>query len=112
MYNYFMLIGRLVHDIDVKELDDGRKVLSLILACNRPFRKGDGSVETDFLKVTLWETTAEIVAEHVRKGAMLGIKGRLVPHKETLSNGSVVYCNDLVGDRVVFFSNTDTKVEG
>lgn len=109
MYNYFLVIGRVASDVTRRVLEDNRVVLSILVAVQRPFRNSQGAYDTDFLRVTLWEATAEIVADNVRKGALIGVKGRLVSKKETLENNQNIYTTELVGDRVVFFNNVDTK---
>lgn len=112
MYNYFMLVGRIAKDVEIKTLDDGRNVLNLLIIVQRPFRNQDGEYENDLLRVTLWESTAEIVSDNVRKGALIGIKGRIVSTRKVNDEGQNIYQTDLVGERIVFFSNCDTKVEG
>ncbi len=112
MYNYFMLVGRIAKEVEIKTLEDGRNVLNLLIIVQRPFRNQDGEFENDLLRVTLWEGTAEIVSDNVRKGAMIAIKGRIVSNKKTNQEGQNIYQTELVGERVVFFSNVDTKVEG
>ncbi len=112
MYNYFMLVGRIAKEVEIKTLDDGRNVLNLLIVVQRPFRNQDGGYENDLLKVTLWESIAEIVSDNVRKGALIGIKGRIVSNKKLSEDGQNVYQTELVGERIVFFSNVDTKVEG
>ncbi len=112
MYNYFMLVGRIAKEVEIKTLEDGRNVLNLLVIVQRPFRNQDGEFENDLLRVTLWESTAEIVSDNVRKGAMIGIKGRITSTKKTNSDGQNTYQTELVGERIVFFSNVDTKVEG
>lgn len=107
MYNYFMLIGRIAGDVEVKTLSDGRKVLNLVLAVVKPFKNTNGEYETDFFKVSLWEFIAEMVAEKFKKGSQIGIKGRLCSRKEVLENGTNSYSIDLIGERVVFFDNSD-----
>ncbi len=112
MYNYFMLVGRIARDVEIKTLEDGRNVLNLLIVVQRPFRNAEGEYENDLLRVTLWESTAEIVSDNVRKGAMIGVKGRIVSNRKTKDDGTNVYQTELVGERIVFFSNIDTKVEG
>ena len=112
MYNYFMLVGRIARDVEIKTLEDGRNVLNLLIVVQRPFRIAEGEYENDLLRVTLWESTAEIVSDNVRKGAMIGVKGRIVSNRKTKDDGTNVYQTELVGERIVFFSNIDTKVEG
>ena len=114
MYNYFILIGRVARDVEIRMTSDGRHVLNVTIAVQRPFRNSNGDYETDFFTITLWESMAEVAAENFKKGSTIGIKGRLSQKKVTLDNGVAVNTAELVGERIVFFSNTnsDTEVEG
>lgn len=112
MYNYFMLIGRVAKDVVVRTIDDGKKVLNLTIACQRPFKNSEGNYDTDFFNVTLWEVMAEVASDNIRKGAQVGVKGRLTLKKQTIEGGIVIDTCELVGERIVFFSNLSTKVEG
>ncbi len=108
MYNYFLLIGRVATDVEVRELEDGRKVMSLIIACQRPFKNQDGYYDSDLFKVTLWEFIAELVKDNFKKGSTIGVKGRLAT-KKIEKDDKVTYQTELIGERIVFFSNAETK---
>ena len=114
MYNYFILIGRVAREVEIRTTSDGRRVLNLTVACQRPFKNPNGEYDTDFFNITLWESMAENAAENFKKGSTIGIKGRLSQKKLTLENGVSVNTSELVGERIVFFSNanSDTEVEG
>ena len=105
MYNYFMLMGTVCKEIEVKEVLDGKRVVSLILACQRPFASMDGSRVTDFFKISLWEFLADTANEHLKIGSRVAVKGRLFPNKVTLESGASVYKYDLIGERIFFFNN-------
>ncbi len=112
MYNYFMLIGRICTDIEIKEVGEGKKVVNLVLAVNRDFKNMDGTYVTDFFRISLWEFLADLANDCLKKGAMVGIKGRLCPKKETISNGTVINVSELIGERVVFFDSLGTPKGG
>lgn len=105
MYNYFMLVGRICNDIEIKEVKDGKRVCNLRIAVNKEFKNVDGSISTDFFNVSLWEALAEVAKDYFKKGIMVGIKGRILPKKEEIQSGLFINVNDLIGDRIVFFDN-------
>lgn len=112
MYNYFMLIGRICTDVEIREVGEGKKVVNLLIAVNRDFKNMDGTYTTDFFRVSLWEFLADLAKDCLKKGARVGIKGRLMPKKETIANGAVINVTELVGERVVFFdSSSQDKLE-
>lgn len=121
MYNYFMLIGRICTDIEVREVGDGKRVVNMILAVNRDFKNLDGTITTDFFRISLWEFLADIANDCLKKGKMVGIKGRLHPKKEMIEEGKYFHTTDLIGEKIVFFDSngnsigekpSDTEIEG
>ena len=69
--NTTQLIGRLTADPVLRHTANGTPVTDVRLAIDR---RGDG---TDFISVTVWARTAEVVAEHLGKGRRVGVTGRL-----------------------------------
>lgn len=72
--NVVHLVGRVGGDPDVKYLTTGKVVCKLTLAVNRQSRNSD---EPDWFNLELWNKTAEVAANHVRKGKLIGVKGSL-----------------------------------
>ena len=77
MHNVVYLIGRLTKDPELKELENGSKVISANLAVQRSFKNGDGVYETDFVDCAMWNGIAENVSNYCHKGYLIGVKGRL-----------------------------------
>lgn len=96
MLNQIVLVGRIAKDVEIKELDNGKKVSYLTLAVPRSYKNEDGEYETDFVPCTLWNGIAENVAEYCRKGDIVGVKGRV----QSESNG-IVIC----AEKVTFLSS-------
>lgn len=111
MYNYFMLIGRIAKDIEITELDDGKRVINLVLAVLRPFKNTDGTYQTDFFRVSLWEFLADIAVENLKKGSKIAVKGRLTPKVITLESKAIITVNELIGERLIFFNNPKNNDE-
>jgi single-strand DNA-binding protein len=106
MYNYFMLIGNVVNNPELRELSDGRKVVTLGIAIRRDFKSQDGTYETDILNVSFWEFLAEL-ASKAKKGTKIGCKGRIYPKKNEASDGTKYTSNELFADRILFFTKKD-----
>ena len=102
MCNYFFLVGRVCNDIELKVVGDGKKVVNLFLATTRDFKNMDGTYSTDFFPIALWEFMAEVAVDVLKKGSIVGIKGRLASKKETLASGAVITTTELVGEKIVF----------
>lgn len=104
MYNYFMLMGRVVKEPDVRTYSEGKKVLNLRLAVSRGFKNTNGEIETDFFNITFWEFLVDYIKDNLKKGQPVLVKGRIQTTKEELSNGYQIDAPTLIGERVMFFN--------
>lgn len=100
MLNQIVLVGRLARDVEIKELESGKKVANITLAVSRPFKNKEGIYETDFIDCTLWEGIATNTAEYCNKGDILGVKGRL----QTRIENDKKY-TEVIADKVTFLSS-------
>jgi single-strand DNA-binding protein len=72
--NIVHLVGRAGSEPDVKYFESGSIKCNLTLAVNRRTSKSD---EPDWFNLEIWGKTAEIAANYVRKGSLIGIQGVL-----------------------------------
>ena len=84
MQNSVNMTGRLVRDPELRYTPNGKAVANFALAVNRLF----GDDEADFFDVTCWGKTAETVANHLGKGRMVAITGRLQTRSYEAKDGS------------------------
>lgn len=105
MMNQTCIIGRLVRDPEVKELEDGKKVSNITLAVPRSYKNENGEYETDFIDCTLWNGVADRTAEYCKKGDLVGVKGRLQTNNYEKEDGSKVFKLDVVAEKVTFLSS-------
>lgn len=70
--NIITLVGRAGRDPEVKYFESGKVVCKFSLAVNR--MKKD---ETDWFDLEMWGKTAEVAANYVKKGSLIGIQGSL-----------------------------------
>ncbi len=77
MVNNLVLIGRITQDINIVTLDSGKKVTEITVAVTRNFKNFEGSYDTDFIKVTLWDAIATSAQAYCVKGSLVSIIGRL-----------------------------------
>ena len=71
--NIVHLVGRAGRDPDVRFFESGSTVANLTLAVNR-IRRDDGP---DWFNLAIWGKQAQVAADYVRKGSLLGITGSL-----------------------------------
>jgi len=69
--NSVTLVGRAGRDPDVRYFESGSIVANLTLAVNRR-SKND---EPDWFNLEIWGKQAQVAADYVKKGALIGITG-------------------------------------
>ena len=110
MLNNVILVGRLTQDPEITEIEEGKKVTTVILAVNRNFKNADGVYDTDFIRCILWNSVASTTTEYCRVGDVIGVKGRLQTSKYEDENKKTHYITDVIAERVTFLS-TNKKHE-
>ncbi len=71
--NSISLVGRAGRDPEVKYFESGSIVANFTLAVNRRSRNDD----PDWFNLEIWGKQAQVAADYVRKGSLLGITGSL-----------------------------------
>ena len=100
MLNQVVMVGRLTSDPEINEVENDRKVATIILAVQRSYKNAEGVYETDFIKCTLWNGIAENTAEYCKKGDVIGVKGRI---QTTNVDDKIVM--EVVAEKVTFLSS-------
>lgn len=111
MVNNIMLVGRLVKDPEVKELESGKKVSNITLAINRNFKNVDGVYETDFVDCVIWDGIANNVGEYCRKGDVIGVRGRLQTSLYEDKEGKTMKNLDVVAEKISFLTSKHREQE-
>ena len=71
--NSVTLVGRAGRDPDVRYFESGSVVANLTMAVNRRSRND----EPDWFNLEIWGKQAQIAADYVKKGSLLGVTGSL-----------------------------------
>jgi single-strand DNA-binding protein len=71
--NTINLVGRAGQDPQVRYFESGSVVVNFSLAVNR-LKKDD---QPDWINLEIWAKTAEIAAQYVKKGSLIGVTGSL-----------------------------------
>ena len=106
MLNQIIIVGRLVQDLEIKELENGKKVCNITLAVTRSYKNADGIYETDFIPCILWKGIADNVKDYCKKGDLVGIKGRLQSRQDDDKN-----IIEVIAEKVTFLSNKKENEE-
>ncbi len=102
MLNKIILIGRLVADPQLRYTQSGIAVANFTIAVDRPFLSQSGERETDFIDIVTWRRQAEVVANHLSKGRLVAVEGRLQIRSYDDQNGIRRKAAEVVADQVRF----------
>ncbi|MCU0455760.1 MAG: single-stranded DNA-binding protein [Bacteroidales bacterium] len=78
--NRVMLLGNLGQDPEIKNLENGKKVVHFTLATKEDYKNTDGQKvkETTWHNITAWNGLAEVASKYLRKGQEVLVEGRIV----------------------------------
>ena len=98
MLNSVTLVGRMAGDAELKYVNESMAVATFRLAVNRNFKGQDGKREADFINCVIWRQQAENLANWAKKGALIGITGRIQTRNYENQQGQRVYVTEVVAD--------------
>lgn len=107
--NSICLVGRLTKDVDLRYTQSNVAVATFTLAVNRTFKNENGERETDFINCVMWRQQAEHLANWAKKGALIGITGRIQTRSYDNQQGQRVYVTEVVAEQ---FQLLESKGQG
>ena len=112
MLNNITLQGRLTRDPELRKTQNGTEVTNVSIAVPRDYSE-QGNVQTEFIDIIAWRTTAEFLAKHFHKGDLIVLSGRLQTMEYTDRENNKRKVTEVVADRVYFGSskNENKKTE-
>ena len=102
--NRVILVGRITKDPEVKTTQSNIPVVTFTLAVNRQFSDQSGERQADFIQCVVWRKQAENLARFVKKGALLGVEGRIQTRQYEAENGTR-YITEVVCDSIQFLES-------
>jgi len=104
--NAVTLIGRLTRDPELRVTNQsGVSVASFTVAVDRPYQSPSGQRDTDFIDCVAWRRLAELVAEHLTKGRLVAVHGRLQVRSYDTPEGQRRRVAEVVADTVEFLDS-------
>ena len=88
MINNVVLVGRMTRDAELRYTPSNVAVATFSLAVNRNFKGANG----------IWRQQAENLANWAKKGALVGITGRIQTRNYENQQGQRVYVTEVVAD--------------
>lgn len=109
MINRIVLVGRLTRDPELKNTNSGLPVCSFTIAVDNRQKNQDGTRGTSFIPCTVFDNTASNMTKFLKKGALVGVEGRLTQRSFTRQDGSRASILEVICDSVQFL---EPKGEG
>ena len=75
--NKVELIGRLTHDVEMRQTPNGVSLARFSIAVTRRFKNSNGEYDADFINCVAWRQTGEFIAKHFQKGGMIAVVGSI-----------------------------------
>lgn len=103
MLNQIFIMGRLARDPEVRHTQSGVTVCSFTLAVDRDIKdKQTGERKTDWIPVTAWRGTWELVSRYLHKGDSIVVVGRLEIQEWTDKQGNKRTTPNVSAENVYF----------
>ncbi|HEP1411792.1 TPA: single-stranded DNA-binding protein [Streptococcus pyogenes] len=98
MINNIVLVGRMTKDVELRYTASQVAVATFTLAVNRRFKEQNGEREADFINCVIWRQSAENLANWAKKGALIGVTGRIQTRNYENQQGQRVYVTEVVAE--------------
>ena len=96
--NSVCLVGRMTRDAELRYTPSNVAVATFSLAVKRNFKDAIGDREADFINCVIWRHQAEHLANWAKKGALIGITGRIQTRSYENQQGQRVYVTEVVAE--------------
>jgi single-strand DNA-binding protein len=104
MINRVVLVGRLTRDVEVRKTSSGLSVASFTVACDRRGSRnqdaGSNQPTADFISCVAWRQTADFLGSYAKKGALVGVDGKIQTRSYDGQDGRKVYVTEVLADSV------------
>lgn len=109
MINNVVLVGRTTKDPELRYTPSNVAVATFSLAVNRTFKDANGEREADFINCVIWRQQAEHLANWVKKGALIGITGRIQTRSYENQQGQRVYVTEVVAENFQMLESRNSQ---
>ncbi len=110
--NRVVVVGRITRDPELKFTQSNIAVVSFSIAVNRTYLNAQGEQEADFINCVAWRKQAENLTKFVKKGALIGVDGRLQTRSYQTQTGENRYITEVVCDSIQFLETKGTPSSG
>lgn len=107
--NQANFVGRLVREVEVKQLNSGARVVNNTIAVTRVYASKHSEEVTDFINIVAWNHLADLLAKYVAKGQQIAISGSMQSRNYEREDSQKVYVTECVVDSITLISRSHPK---
>lgn len=108
MINSVVLVGRITRDPELNKTQSGTSYCRFTVAVSRNINRSQlqpGQQDTDFINCIAWSRTAEVMCQYLRKGALIGVEGRINTSSFDNNQGQRVFRMEVTATTVQFLES-------
>ena len=111
--NRVMLIGHLGKDPETRYMASGEAVANVSLATSESWKDKNGEKQerTEWHNLTFYRRLAEVVGEHLKKGALIYVEGKIQTRKWQTKEGQDRYTTEIIVDQMQMLGSKRTEEE-
>ena len=107
--NVITLTGNLCKDLELRVSQSGKKILENTIGVSKDKKNAQGEYESDFIKLVLFDSSAEYLSKYAKKGDKIEVVGKLRVDTYTDKEGNYKTDTYVIVDKVKIL--TSRKVE-
>jgi single-strand DNA-binding protein len=114
MKNAVTLVGHVGNNPEVRSTRGDNSITSLSVATSRTYRDAAGNRQTDteWHRITCFNGVGKAVAEHVKKGALIMVSGRIHYTRWTDQAGTDRFGCEIIAEQVDFLAKAKEAADG
>jgi single-strand DNA-binding protein len=101
--NKVILVGNIGKDPEMQYFEGNIAVARISLATNETYKDklGNQQIQTEWHKIVLWRSLAELAQKLLVKGALIYVEGKLKTRTKVDKDGNKKYETEIVGDHFI-----------
>lgn len=102
--NKVILSGNLCQEIELKQTQSGKSVLTNCIAVQREYKNEKGEYDSDFINLVVWGAQADYLGKYANKGDRVELVGRWQVRKYTANDNTTRIVNECVVESIKAFN--------
>ena len=102
--NKVILSGNLCQEIELKQTQNGKSVVTNCIAVQREYKNENGEYESDFINIVIWGAQADYLSRYASKGDRVELVGKWKVRKYTANDGTTRKIDECEVESIKAFS--------